>query len=296
MSYALRNSLIIGVLLLFVVGLGFYWVGVRKTGKIEALQTQRGELEYQLEIINSVLAIYDSTLAELNRMRARWQAQTQIVPAADSPDRTLAYLDGCLKLAKGRVNFDFLYKGGEAEDDYSVNIYGIEGEGKFKNLYAFIWHLEHGHRFYTVDRLQINYREPDSGERTDRWDWVKFRMVFRAYFEPQSRVEDLPPSSSAAPPEALARDLFRPLIARTLPENRLGLFDVEGARLKGLTYDVAYLEDSEKRMHLLREGERVFMGKLSQIDIFRNRVEFLLNKGGIWERLTLTIERDAAQE
>ena len=95
MSYALRNSLIIGVLLLFVVGLGFYWVGVRQTGKIEALQTQRGELEYQLEIINSVLAIYDSTLAELiEKYEQGWAYNIAYVLAfRGEADRAFEWLD-----------------------------------------------------------------------------------------------------------------------------------------------------------------------------------------------------------
>jgi len=295
-SYALRNSLIIGVLLIFVATFGLYWVRVYQVEKSETLQSRLEELEGQLEIINSVLAIYDSTLAELNRMRTQWQERKQIVPPADTPDRTLAYLDELLKLAKGNVNFDFLYKGREDEADYSVNIYGLEGEGRFENFYAFLWHLEHGPRFHTVDRLQIEYREPDSGKRTGRWNWVKFRAIFRAYFEPQSRIEELPPLAPSVRPDPLARNLFMPLITRTLPENRLGLFEVEGAQLKGLTSDMAYLEDSKGRMHLLREGDRVFLGRLSKIDIFSNRVEFVLNKGGIWERLTLTVERDTAQE
>ena len=37
------------------------------------------------------------------------------------------------------------------------------------------------------------------------------------------------------------------------------------------------------------EGDRVFLGRLTKIDMARSRVEFELNRGGIWGRHTLTV-------
>ena len=172
-----------------------------------------------------------------------------------------------------------------------VNVY-VRGDS-LSEFYAFIWYLERGHRFYTVDHLEIDYRERDV--KSPHWDWVHFKMLFRAYFEPRSRIEDLPPVQTSARPLAKLRNPFRPLITATLPENRLGLFEVDGARLKGLAHNLAYLVDRTGEASVLREGDRVFLGKLSKIDIDANRVEFVLNKGGIWERLRLHVEIETLQ-
>lgn len=294
MSYALRNSLLLGLLLCVVWGGGYYWVGMHQVGEIETLQVRQEELKEELENASSVMAIYDTTLAQLNRIKVRWQGRKRFVPVQDSPDRTLVYLDELLKQVKGNVSYDFLFKGRKDEETYSANVYGLDGEARFENLYALIWHLEHGPRFYTVDRLQIDYREPETGQSLPQWDWVTFSMVFRAYFNPHSQIEDLIPMPGAEQPAELARNLFAPLITEFLPPNRLGLIDVGSARLKGLTHELAYLEDFQGQLHILRRGMRVYLGWLDRIDILGNRVEFVLNKGGIWERFTLRIGRSKA--
>ena len=217
-------------------------------------------------------------------------ARTQVVPASDDPAQTLSYLYGLTKQPKASVSFNFQYEGRSDETDYSANQYRLEGEGPFENLYAFLWHLENGRRFCGVEHLEIEeYRDLDARAQADR-KLVKFQMVLRAYFAPQSQVEDLPSARAHARPEALAGDPFRALIALTVPENRLGLFEVAGARLRGLTAELAFLVDREGQVHLLREGDAVYLGRLARIDMDRNRVEFLLDEGGIWKRHTLQVE------
>lgn len=296
MSYALRNSLTIAVLLLVVLGGGYYWVGVRQVEQLESRQARYDELKAELEVVESILAIFDSTKAELDTLKARWQAQDQVVPATDTPDRTLAYLDELQKLAGGRLKFDFLFKVREDYERYSTNIYGVQGKGSFETLYSFLWHLEHGHNFYTVDRLQVVYREPDTGERGDDWEWVQFSMVLRAYFQPSSRVENLPPSRGRPNPAPLALNYFRPLITRTLPPNTEGLLELDGALLKGLTNNTVFVEDRNRALHVLERGQRIYLGWLDRVDIRRNRAEFVLNKGGIWERVSLTVELNEESE
>ena len=296
MSYAQRNSLVLGILLVAALAFGLYWTGWRQVSEIDALRTAQGDAQGRLSDINAVLSVYDTTQAKLGRLKARSQERNQIIPAADTPSRTMAYLHELLRFPDASVSFDFLYKGRMDKGGYSVGMYALGGEGRLENLYAFIWHLEHGRRFYSVDHLWIEYTEPETGVHTAGWDWVDFKVIFRAYFEPQSRVEDLPASEDPTHPDAKAKNPFRPLITKTLPGNRLDLFEVTDARLKGLTSDLAYLEDRNHRMHLLREGDRVFLGKLSKIDIDRNRVEFVLDEGGIWRRVALEVEIDPSKK
>jgi len=295
-SYALRNSLILIALLAAVLGSGLYWVGVHQVEKIGKLQSRKEELATELEEISVVFSTYNSASAHLDHMKARWRSQKQIIPPMDTPDQALSYLDGRLKLAGGNVNFDFLYKGRIDETTHSTNVYALEGEGRFQNFFTFLWFLENGSRFFTIDRLQIEQWDPGSDKRTDRWDWVIFKMVFRSYFIPHSQVENLDPAAETARAAKLKRNLFRPLITKILPENYLGLFEVEGARLKALVYDQAFLEDASGKVHFLKVGDRIYLGRLDKIDILSNRVEFVLNKGGIWERVKLSLESDSARK
>ena len=96
-------------------------------------------------------------------------------------------------------------------------------------------------------------------------------------------------------PPGLARNLFAPLITRGLPPNVAGLPVVEGARLKIVTHDMVYLEDRGRKMHMLRTGDPVYLGRLASIDVMRNQAVFELNKGGIVEWVTLRIEEGDAR-
>ena len=290
MSYSLRNSIALGAMLLIVLGLGSYWAGVRQVAQIEALEGVEDDLEEDVMKIKAVLSIYDSTLADLNALRSRWASRTQVVPTNDTPAQTLSYLNELAVRSGSAMDFSFAYKGKRDEPSFSVNTYGLEGEARFETLYAFLWYLEHGRRFYTVDHLEVAYREPEA--RNSRWEWVRFKLALRAFFEPRSGIESSPTSTHVVCPNAKLHNPFRPLITRTLPENRLGLLDVERAHLQGLTQDLAFISDKNGEPVMLRQGDRVFMGRLSSIDIDRNRVEFVLNKGGLWERLALTVEME----
>jgi hypothetical protein len=295
-SYALRNTFILIALLAVVLGCGLYWVGVHQAGKIKKLQARKAELAIELEEVSGVFSDYQSASEKLDQMKVRWGSQKQIIPPVDTPDKALSYLDGRLKRAGGKVNFDFLYKGRRDEAKYSANVYALEGEGRFQNLFSFLWYLENGSRFFTVDRLQIDQWDPGPETRGDRWNWVRFRVIFRAYFIPQSQVQGLKLTKETGRAAKLKRNLFRPLITEILPENYLGLFDVKGARLKALTHDQAFLEDSRGEIHLLKAGERIYLGRLDKIDILSNRVEFVLDKGGIWERVKLNLDSDSAKK
>ena len=288
MTYAIRNSIGLGGMLVLVLASGIYWTVIRQASQIEAFRDREGALQVELEKIQTVLAVYDSTRTGLERLKTRWQSRTQVVPSEDTAARTLAYLNELARASGRGVNFDFLSKGSWNLGTHSVNAYGLEGEARFQNLCAFIWNLEHGRRFYTVDQLEIIYNERELGE--PRWDWVTFKMAIRGYYEPDSRIEDLPQSVSLARADLGTGNPFRPHITRTLPANEKGLFEVEGARLEALTREVAFLVDRKGQQALLREGDRVFLGRLSTIDLDKNEARFVLNKGGIVERLELKVD------
>ena len=294
MSYAIRNSLTLGVLLALVLATGAYWTAVHQAGRIDDLTAREASLAVELDKIQAVLTVYDSAVTRLGELKARWESRNQVVPMQDTAARTLAYLNDLVLAAGRRVTFDFLFKGHQANEGYNVNRYALEGEARFQNLCAFIWNLEHGRRFYTVDHLDVVYNERNVGEA--RWNWVTFRMAIQAYYEPNSKIEALPQDSRTLRVDLGTGNPFRPHITRTLPENRDGLFEVDGARLQGLTSEVAFVVDRDGERVLLREGDRVFMGRLATINLDRNLARFVLNKGGIVERHDLHVELTHASQ
>ena len=86
-------------------------------------------------------------------------------------------------------------------------------------------------------------------------------------------------------------DAFYPLIRNEIPPNVDELLDVQGAKLLALIPEGAFIADTHGNTYLVWEGEQVYLGYLTKIDYEENNVSFILNKGGIIERITLELER-----
>ncbi len=116
-------------------------------------------------------------------------------------------------------------------------------------------------------------------------------MNAQVYFSNDSRF---------APEELVENDLrtgpiydaFYPLIRNEIPPNIDGLLDVQGSKLLALIPEGAFIADSKGDTYLIWEGEQVYLGYLTQIDYEENAVSFILNKGGIIEKITLELDRE----
>jgi hypothetical protein len=86
-------------------------------------------------------------------------------------------------------------------------------------------------------------------------------------------------------------DAFYPLIRNEIPPNIDELLDVQGASLLALIPEGAFIADSKGNTYLIWEGEQVYLGYLTKIDYQNSRVSFILNKGGIIEKMDLELDR-----
>ena len=86
-------------------------------------------------------------------------------------------------------------------------------------------------------------------------------------------------------------DAFYPLIRNEIPPNVDELLDVQGATLLALIPEGAFIADSKGNTYLIWEGEQVYLGYLTKIDYQNSRVSFILNKGGIIEKMDLELDR-----
>ena len=89
---------------------------------------------------------------------------------------------------------------------------------------------------------------------------------------------------------------FYPLIRIDIPPNVDDLLDVQSAELLALIPEGAFITDSKGTSHLLWEGDKVYLGYLTEIDYDENIVQFVLNKGGIIEKITLNLEKNEKKE
>ena len=288
MSYALRNTVILVVLWLLVVLTGVLYERY-SAREIRRLTQRERQLRARAEEVSDYLGLYDDVRSTLDRLHWRWQNRPRALMPEDSPAQTFSYLNDILDMPEAFVKFDFSFLGSEKGTAYSHNSYKLAGEGDFRNLTNFIWYIEHGQPFYAISELDIRLDPAVSGTEGEfDWDRVKFAMTLLAYFNPEVRIQEgLRVQDLVAPMPGY--NPFKPLVLEMVPPNSEGLFDLTGARLRGVGYREAFLEDKGGTLHVLREGDRVYLGVLDRVDQASNHVVFLLDRAGIPERIVLEV-------
>ena len=91
-------------------------------------------------------------------------------------------------------------------------------------------------------------------------------------------------------------DAFYPAIRNQIAPNVDNLLDVQGAKLLALIPEGAFVADNKGNTYLVYEGEQIYLGYLTKIDYDKNTVNFILNKGGIIEKVQLALEKDKLKE
>ncbi len=302
MSYQLRNSIVLGVLLVFILIVGGYVHWIRLPGQIEVVDAKIKEVNTELQNTPDLIGQFNVTQANVANMQVRWQNRSKDIPPADQTAQTYAYLNRIIDLS-GFLRLDMIYQGEEMFGRYGYKKYNLRGESNFENFYRFIWMLENGRKLYKISTLnlrsiEIVKTETKPGEEPTpegREFRVGFEMVIHAYFTPQT---DLTGSVGYGEvmPAALNYNPFKPLILSSIPPNILGLVEVERSELKAAIAGKVFIQDQNNEIQTLQEGDEVYLGYVTKIRPDEGRAEFTLNKGGIIERFELTIRFETGLE
>ena len=178
--------------------------------------------------------------------------------------------------------------------DFGYGIFSIRGKGSFQTVFQFIHYLENGPQLYQVDKISLHSLEIKDEKSGLPKLVLPFNMEIHAYFtdleglpEIKHTLADVRPGKAANP--------FLPGILKTLPANVNNLIEVENAEVVGIFTNRAMIRYNGET-HILKRGEKVYLGYLSKIDPDNNVVVFKLNKGGIVERVTLKLEFSAGNK
>lgn len=302
MPYQLRNSIVLGALLLLILFVGGYIRWIRLPGQIEEVDAKIKAVNTELQNTPDLIGQFNLTQENVADMQERWQNRSKDIPPADKTAQTYAYLNRIIDLS-GFLRLDMIYQGEETFGNYGYNIYNLRGESNFENFYRFIWMLENGRNLYKIPILNLRTieivrtetepgKEPTPEGREFR---VGFEMVIHAYFTPDT---DLTGSVGYGEvmPAALNYNPFRPLILSSIPPNVLGLVEVERSELKAAIAGKVFIQDQNNEIQTLQEGDEVYLGYVTRIRPEEGKVEFTLNKGGIIERFELTIRFETGLE
>ncbi|MCE1188561.1 MAG: hypothetical protein LWX56_05410 [Ignavibacteria bacterium] len=187
-----------------------------------------------------------------------------------------------------QVNIEYMEK--KTDRNFFYHLYKVTGVGDFNDVYQLIYAIEQSKELKKILNISLTNYVQSSDDSAPEF-LVNFTLNVGVYFSDNDRFTSKDYSENKLKSDRLF-DIFYPLIRTQVPPNSDGLLDVQGARLLALVPEGAFLADMKGESFLLMEGDKVYLGYLTQIDRKNNRVKFVLNKGGIVESIEIPLERE----
>lgn len=283
MSYALRNTIILLVVLVTILGLGYAYFAYVQQPQIESLESVISERETELRNKQSIVA-------QLENLQAQYEESTEFIEnfpktlfRTSDPDQIYRFLS--ILSATDPVTFDFTFNDSTMSDQYGVVQSQVTGQASHRALLNFISRIEYSEPVQKINDITIT---PTGNEPS--YSHVNFTFNIRSYFDRLAQL-DAPLTPGVSERISMsAHNPFYPLI-RSIEPNVDGLTNVEESRLVGMGANVVYLLNQNGRMVTHRVNDQVYLGRLTSIDVNAGIATFRLNKGGIIETVTMEVQR-----
>lgn len=285
-----KRRLILFILILIVLGLSYYFVEYSYKKELEQITKSTDKQENQL-FENLTPSETISLLQEkIDSLEHRISTQQKYIPFYSTPVQAYDKIIQTLNLInqKTEINIDRLST--ENYGDFKVEKFQIKGESKFSDLFHLINLFETSPELYRIHLKEIKqtYSTNEKGKLEEK---VLFTLFLDAIYTTNDKFRFI---SEKERPNLRSvfyiSDYFESLIKIEIPPNDAGLFEVDGAKLLAILPDAVYLVDKKGNAFTLAEGDEVYLGYLTKINYQNHTCEFLLNKGGILERVTLKID------
>lgn len=286
MTNTQRNTTVIGIILVLLVGVG-YFITYRLKKQDEQIKGKNTELKTEIAKLDKMLAQKAKIEQEYADLQIMIAQQTKLLAQNDNPAITYNYLLQLLKWMKRNINFDFSLSSKKAEDA-SWNEYIVQGSSNFLDVANFIKQIEHQRPVLVIDEVTI---AENAGVVSDT---VQFSLVFKTHYAPTGssmetvKEKDVPRYSSSFVS-------FRPRIYENPPETDIdpSLVQIDKALIVGITPTRAFIRDDRGIIHILSIGDRVAYGYLYSIDAKQEKIVFRINQYGSTEDKTLFMQKSA---
>lgn len=297
MNYALRNTLILTVLLILVF-VGFLLGNTSSVKKLDEIKVVYEGNKKQLDELLAAhpdIKDHDKFIQALKDLEEKVKRESKLIPEKNDPTITYKYLlDICDNFCPD-LKFNFVYNKLSKIEDIDYYTFTIAGTAPVRSFYSFIYQIESQYLLYVIESMKINEEIKDDNSTGN----VRFTIVLNAYFEESvSEFEDIDTALEVEPEESVGEpeeitfrklkyknikyDPFYSRIHAPLPDEEEEEFlDIYSAGMIGLTPSKVFMKDLIGRIHILELGDRVAYGTLRSINWKEQYAIFRLNEIGI---------------
>jgi len=291
MNKKIRSTLgLLGLLLLILIAGGIY-IFVFQQGTISEKEEKLEELNANVYDPEELRIRYENLLKRSAVLDSILSARKFNIPQNLSSIKFYNFVNRILSgfSEDTQVNVEFIEL--KRDKEFFVYEYKLTGGGYFNDVYKLIYAIEQSKELKKVTYLTLGNLIKTDAEGLPLF-LVSFEMNAQVYYSSDNRFApaDFVENNLSTGP---IYDAFYPLIRNEIPPNIDELLDVQGARLLAIIPEGAFIADTKGNTFLVWEGEQVYLGYLTMIDYNNSTVNFILNKGGIIEKVTLDLDRAA---
>jgi len=188
----------------------------------------------------------------------------------------------------------FIYAGVSTEfaglkTDGKLNYYEykVYGNGRYTDVFNLIKAIEYSKELKKIESAEIKANTIVSPDGLAKY-LVAFTLKVKVYFTDNEKYA----SSKITENNIEFRPVYNayyPLIRNEILPNIMKLPDVQNGLLVSLVPQGAFIKINDGNTMLMKKGDQVYLGYLTEIDYSMGNVTFSLNKGGIIEDLVLEL-------
>lgn len=355
MSYGMRNTLLLFLILALLVGAGLGYSKLFINDEIQELRTSLKPMRKQLNEIEQSIRALETIRDNLDLQQARLRYYPKAL--FPSSDQSLIYgFMNEINPAQTEESTNLTAEKKVNREGYGILHSRMEGVGGFRNLYRFIALLEHsrplnkinsiafegltdleqlGEARFSIDIQTYYYNEPP--ERDDQKhiytvtsesaplryapsegggvrrslvrgatvqlldeqpNWIQVAAGASTGWVSKIHLKSVKSISALEvrePGKSITSNPFYPLV-HAVPPNEEGLVDVEKSKLIALSTGKAFLKSQNGEVVEIGIGDSVYLGRLRSVDQRQQTATFLLNRGGIYDWVTISIEQEESDK
>jgi len=290
MSSKVKNTIIILIIFIAIALGSVFYNFVFQKAKINDRQKKIKDLKlYQLdtESLNQQLSLLKKRVAELDSILANRKYN---IPYNLSQASFFNFVNQVSYGFSSHSYVNIEFNEMETSANFNIYHYTLGGIAEFNDLIKLIYAIEESKQLKKMEDVELTNNVKVDADGTPHY-LVNYKFKASVYYSGDNRfyVSDLKENAIVPNP---AYDFFYPLIRNEILPNNDKLLDVQSAQLLALIPDGAFLVDASGNTYLLWEGDQVYLGYLTNINYQNNEVNFVLNKGGIIENITLKLEKE----
>ncbi len=283
MSYKIRNSIALGVILLLVIAIGIYITLFYQPKKIKQYEKESQKISSQLQNNAEQLNAIADAESKLRETVHRWNNRTKEIPEIDLSSQTYGYLSDIVDESGGpNFKLNMTLTGSRDGGKLGYNTYKLVGSSEFPNIFRFLWLLENGRRLYKIATIGLRSDEVGADTMEHPKINIQFDIEIQAFFTTEKAL-GMRVMKSDSTPQPITSNPFSPSILAKTPANVRKLLDVDQISVKATSVGKALVMTNDGRLLTLRIGDEVFLGRVTSVNPQEGSVLFTLNNGGIVE-------------